>query len=395
MNFESLAIKEMDNFNRQYFDLNSVRFKRSAEKIAKAYRHENTSIPRLVYTMAYWTDGENPESIPDDYFDDPAVMTRLQTDRMRTHIETFDDDFIPFLFPWFGTGVVPSALGSNIVFHSKQDPAVGGPIINEITAIAHLKKPDPYKDGLMPRVLKTIDFMKENTNLPVSVTDPQGPLNIALSICGVENLFIWMYTNPEETHQLMDFCTDVLIDWINIQKKHAGQETDSGAWPHGITLPKGFGGVWIADDDCTQLSPELYREFVVPYNSRVFKAFGGGTIHFCGSARHQIDNFLATDGLTGVNNFCMGDFEQVFEMQEKFENKLALMVCDFSPLDVDKYFSGLFSKLKTKGTIIGSYFSPGYALHDGRYEIANPNMEEVSQRIYHQMEYGINNSSYK
>jgi hypothetical protein len=82
-------------------------------------------------------------------------------------------------------------------------------------------------------------------------------------------------------------------------------------------------------------------------------------------------------------------------MQEKFENKLALMVCDFSPLDVDKYFSGLFSKLKTKGTILASYFSPGYALHDGRYEIANRNLEEVSKRVYHRIEYGINNSSYK
>ncbi len=384
-----------DDFKQPYFDLNSVRFQRSAEKIAKVYRHENIVIPRLVYTMNYWMDGEEPELIPDDYFNNPAVMTRFQTDRMKKHIETFDDDFIPFLFPWFGTGVVPSALGSNIIFHSRQDPAVGCPVINDIAAISHLKKPDPYKDGLMPRVLNTIDFMKENTNLPVSITDPQGPLNIALSICGVENLFIWMCTDPDKTHQLMDFCTDVLIDWINIQKKHAGQETDSGAWPHGIKLPKGSGGVWIADDDCTQLSAELYKEFVVPYNSKVLKAFGGGTIHFCGSARHQIDNFLETEGLTGVNNFCMGDFEQIFEMQEKFENKLALMVCDFSPLDVEKYFNGLFSKLKTKGTILASYFSPGYALHNGRYEITNRNMAAMSQTVYDRIEYGINNSSYK
>lgn len=49
-------------------------------------------------------------------------------------------------------------------------------------------------------------------------------------------------------------------------------------------MTEGFGGVWLADDDCTQLSEEMYREFVVPYNSRILKAFVGGTIHFYGSA---------------------------------------------------------------------------------------------------------------
>lgn len=47
---------------------------------------------------------------------------------------------------------------------------------------------------------------------------------------------------------------------------------------------------------------------------------------------HQVNNFLATETLTGINNFCMGDFEQVFKMQEKFRGKQAMMVCDFAPL---------------------------------------------------------------
>jgi len=79
-------------------------------------------------------------------------------------------------------------------------------------------------------------------------------------------------------------------------------------------LPKGFRGVWLADDNCTQLSEEMYNEFIVPYNSKVLKAFGGGTIHFYRSARHQIDNFRETEGITRINNLCMGDFDQVFEM---------------------------------------------------------------------------------
>ena len=114
----------------------------------------------------------------------------------------------------------------------------------------------------------------------------------------------------------------------------------------------------------------------------VFKAFGGGTLHFCGSARHQIDNFLETEWLNGINNFCMGDFEQIYEMQEKFEDKLGLMVCDFAPLDVSNYYSELFKNLRTKGTILASYTSAEYALHHGRYEITRRNTDEVASVIY-------------
>lgn len=195
-------------------------------------------------------------------------------------MEKFEDDFIPFLFPWYGTGVVPSALGCEVVFNKNQDPATGSPVIHDVSAISTLRRPDFYKDGLMPKVLNTIDFMRENTSLPVSVTDPQGPFNIALSICWVENLFIWMCTHASEVHQLMEFCTDLLIDWIKIQKEHAGQELNSGAWPHGIYLPEGFGGVWLATFLIVLVSPCLLNIGPV-FNFTLFGALNIAGFLFC------------------------------------------------------------------------------------------------------------------
>ena len=111
----------------------------------------------------------------------------------------------------------------------------------------------------MPRVLKCIDYMNENSDLPVSFTDPQGPLNIALCLCGVENLFVWMYEEPEYVHEIMEFCTEAFIQWVKVQKKHAGQKYNNGAFPHGIILPEGFGGVWLSDDDCTVIPHSFTR----------------------------------------------------------------------------------------------------------------------------------------
>lgn len=359
------------------------RFAKSAEQIKRAYEHRNKgSLPFIVNHMNYWIDGEDPDFIPDDYFSNPGIMIDFQVKKISQHLELFVDDYIPFLMPWYGTGVVPSAIGCQIYYPSKGDPAIKGTVISKPSQIKDLKKPDPYKDGLMPRVLQTIDYMKKNTDLPVGVTDVQGPLNIALSICGVENLFLWMYIHPNEVHSIMEYSTEVLIDWIKVQKKHAGQENNSGAWPHGILLPEGFGGIWISDDDCTQIPADLYREFVVPYNSKVLKAFGGGTIHFCGSARHQLQNFLDTEWLTGINNFCMGDFIQVKEMQELFRNKIALMLCDFAPLDIEKYYRELFSFLKAESTILASFVMPGYSLHEGKYETSKRDPIEVSKIIF-------------
>jgi uroporphyrinogen-III decarboxylase len=362
-----------------------VKYKKEYDNINKAYHHVPDHLPVIINNVNYWLDGVSSNEIPEDYFTNPASMVAYQLKKIENHKKQFNDDYIPFLMPWFGTIVVPSAFGCKIEFPFKRDPALTASIIKDPSEIKSIKKPDPYKDGLMPVVLKTIDYMKAHSDLRISVTDPQGPLNIAICLCGVENLFLWMYTNPDEVHHLMDFCTEVLIDWIKVQKKHAGQDLESGAWPHGIVLPEGFGGVWIADDDCTVISPELYKEFVVPYNSKVFKAFGGGTLHFCGSAEHQLENFLNTEGLKGINNFCMGNFNQIYKMQELYEDKLTIMVCDFVPLDIKEYYSELLKNLKRKGTILATFISSECAMDKGKYAIVSRDADVLAKETYKQL----------
>jgi hypothetical protein len=217
----------------------------------------------------------------------------------------------------------------------------------------------------MPRVLACIDHFRAHSSLPVSFTDNQGPLNIALNLVGLERLVIWMVEEPGVVHELMDFCTSVLIDWVRLQKQRAGAPMDGGSFPHLIPLPDGVGGVWLSDDDSTVLSPRLYREFVVPYNGRVLAAFGGGTIHYCGDGGHQLENLRDTTGLVGVNIWCMGRFEQVFRAQELLAGRAAVMVCDYTPLEPEAYFGDLFMGLQPRGAIVATYPSASAALRYG------------------------------
>jgi hypothetical protein len=350
-------------------EANRERFARATSLVEQAYRHVDMERPPIVIQDAnYSLAGEDPDGMPDDYFAEGAfgAMLERQAQRIEAHLARFDDAYVPFLFPWYGTGVVPSAFGCDIIFPAKEEPAVAGPIVTRPEEVRRLTPPDPERDGLMPRVLRCIDHMRANSDLPVSFTDCQGPLNIALNLVGLERLSLWMYEEPTTVHELMDLCTTVLIDWVRIQKRHAGQPDDGGAFPHFVVLPPGRGGVWISDDDSTVMSPHLYREFVVPYNSRVFQAFGGGTLHYCSTATHQLENFLATDGLVGVNNWCMGEFEAVFAAQRAFAGRVVFTVDDFAPVDVEGYFAELIPGLARRGTIVTIFPSATTATVKGR-----------------------------
>jgi hypothetical protein len=355
----------------------------SYSRIEDVYRHcDGQVVPYQVADVNYWLSGEMPALIPDDYFTDCKSMLQYQVKKIQRHMETYDDDYIPFLFPWYGTGVIPSALGAKILFQPKMDPAVQGVVLTTPEQVRHLSLPDPHKDGLMPRVLETIRYFRAHSDLPISCTDPQGPFTTALTLAGPATLFVWLYEYPEAVHELMEFCTEAFIRWIKAQQQEIGAERGRWCFPHGIVLPEQFGKVWLCDDDCGAISPEQYREFVVPYNARVFREFGGGTLHFCGSAEHQIENFAATEGLVGLNNFCMGNFRQVYKMQEAFAGRTALKVCDFSPLYIEPYYEELFATLQRRGTIVASFVSPELALNKGKYENVSRTGEEIGREAY-------------
>jgi len=136
------------------------RFERRLEKVkaktAAVFAFDNLDAPPFIVNSAlYWVAGLEPETFPDEYFDDPAVMTNFQEQTYYEQIREIEDDFVPYLMPWFGTVVAASAFGCQIEFLPKQDPAVN-PRRYPVESVADVRKlriPDPEKDGLMPCVL--------------------------------------------------------------------------------------------------------------------------------------------------------------------------------------------------------------------------------------------------
>ena len=125
----------------------------------------------------------------------------------------------------------------------------------------------------------------------------QSPLDIAHQVRG-EDIFYDMYDDPPFVHDLLEACTRAYIAVARAFKKVLDMPDDCSY--SGSIYREGC-GVHAADDTATVLGPDLFAEFALPYDCRAFAAFGGGSIHFCGSADHIIDGYLQAPEVRAIN----------------------------------------------------------------------------------------------
>ncbi len=368
----------------------------SRSKLKEAFEFKNKKAPVIINDCYYWTFGDLQADIPEGYYgDDPSVSMKYQLEKIQRHYGYYTDDcYQAFLHPWFGTGVLASGFGTEIIFNYKADPAVGLSKIKHIDELKKLKLPDPEKDGIMPMVLRSLDYYKQQCDLPVGITDCQGPLTTALSNIGYENFCYWIYDHPRQMHELMELVTEGLIQWVKFQKERAGAEMEGCNYPLGVKVPDGFGGVWLSDDDSVIISTDIFKEFVVPFNSKVLKAFGGGCIHYCGNATQHIENYCNTEGLTSINNLHLDNIEAAVKMKNALSKKgIVYMACDFVPSDkrLESYYSELFDAMDDQtGLIVVSYVAPAVELDHGKYEQSERNQFELGKKVKDVIDSAIN-----
>jgi len=362
-----LTSTERDDLRRRF----EARRKAADARMSDVFAFRPLERPFAAVTGAvYFFFGRAPQEIPADYYTDPAVMVASQERAQYEHLLAVDDDYVPYLMPWFGTVVAASAFGCRVSFPPGQDPAVDPTYypIQSPEDIRRMRRPDPERDGIMPKILEVQRYMKANGTLPVGITDFQGPLTTANQLMGYDKLIYLMYDDPAAMHQLMDTITTGLIDWVTAQKAVIGEDLHYCIGDQQMYLGSNA-GVWFSDDDAVLVDADLYGEFVVPYNSRILTAFGGGVVHFCGNGTHHAQNFLATDGLVGLNTFTLHDLDATARLQSLMQDKVVLIVGDHTPLDYRAYFDALRTHLDPRGVAILSLYSPILGLlPDGRYE---------------------------
>ncbi len=137
-------------------------------------------------------------------------------------------------------------------------------------------------------------IFEESGRRPELLRHIRGPVTLATSLYGVENLIFLYYDAPGLFERFGRVIGDTVLKMAGILDKEAGY--DEGESPHGFSF---------ADDDCNLMTPEMYEVFGYPVLKRVFEHYspdpGDMRFQHSDSAMHHLLPQLATLELTGCN----------------------------------------------------------------------------------------------
>lgn len=207
----------------------------------------------------------------------------------------------------YGTGIIPSAFGAELfVMDETLDtlpttrPLESAEVLREC-----LQRGVPAPEaGLGEAVFRTAekfrDLLRTYPKIDAFVTlyhpDFQGPMDITELLYG-SGLFIDLLDTPEFVKDLLQLATDTYIGFMERWESIVPPRED-GYGVHWYMLHRGR--IMLRNDSAMNLSPEMFEEFIKPYDSQLLKRFGGA-VHFCGRGDHYLPALSEIEGLHAIN----------------------------------------------------------------------------------------------
>ncbi|MFN8008261.1 MAG: uroporphyrinogen decarboxylase family protein [Terriglobia bacterium] len=176
------------------------------------------------------------------------------------------------------------AMGCGIWYQKDLPPHVDERVIHSLADVDKLQVPDPESTFPLNEMLKATRILVRETKGEVFVMGraDQGPIALALALCGPEQFLTWIM-EPESRPRvlrLLDLCSKVNIAFGEAQKR---------AGAHGSSL----GSVGLS-----LISPRLFDEFERPRVKAfcdAMRTIGARSfIHSCGNETRLIENLIAT-----------------------------------------------------------------------------------------------------
>ncbi len=193
----------------------------------------------------------------------------------------------------YGTPILPAPFGAELFIMPDETDTLPAchPLPGGAEAIRRLlDQPSPSLDH--PYLAKVFEmgrrfadiakrYPKIGRHVHIYHPDVQGPMDVMEMLWG-SDIFIGLYDEPDLAHamlnRLCEFYIQVMRHWESIIPP-----MQSFA-PHWGMLHAGR--IMLRDDSAMNLSPDMFKEFVLPYDSRLLSEFGGGAMHACGKLDH-------------------------------------------------------------------------------------------------------------
>ena len=260
-----------------------------------------------------------------EYYTNPRCYFENNLKMMIYRFEEFQD-FTPVeksMGIWLGATFESSLFGSRSIFMKDEDPWIDRePVIKRYQDIDNLKFPDFYQSGLMPLAHRMYNWMSELAGDEYTIVFPEwrmGPFGVACALRGMENLLADLLLKPEFVHRLMRLITDARKKWVKERAEFLGQKVGQGD---------------LDDDEVNSpcLSPEQYREFVLPYEKELCEFHGGiGYWHSCGDTTKLLNSIRI---IPRIDLFHIGPWTDLKKSKEVFGENSALEKCLMPTADI-------------------------------------------------------------
>ncbi len=200
-------------------------------------------------------------------------------------LRVLPDDYIPWARITCGYMTISTMFGLDVHWSDdpNQPPGPKGHLIDDIEQVYQLKQPG-MDAGLMPENIRRLRMHSSKLPSDVYLTgvDIGGPLDTCKDLLDTNLLYTAFYDHPHALHHLLNLATELQLEiYSNIIKAAGGTERMTGLDFDPVWAPEKYKG-FISDDICTNIGPELFKEFGIPYNNRLFKPWGSGLMHNCG-----------------------------------------------------------------------------------------------------------------
>jgi hypothetical protein len=312
---EEVDFKQLDSLLKlieEYIDLEHCR--EMDERYRAALSYAVVDRPPLVVQPGFGKNWKLPspwdrfEQYPyRRSFDNPAAMMQnMLLSRVVPGLILKDDNPLAIRND-HGTIQIAGLLGGAWHFYEDNYPWVAS--LESKDAIRQLVEFDheiDWNDGVIPQSTKTLEFYRDQLvkypncrkAIQISLPDLQGPLDTADMLWGAE-IFVEILTNPQLVSALLAKIVGVMREVANYYRKYATDRLEPFAnTQHSYNIP---GRILIRNDSSIMVSPDTYREIVLPHDDELLKSVGGGSIHFCGKGEHLVESMLDIPYLRGLD----------------------------------------------------------------------------------------------
>lgn len=216
----------------------------------------------------------------------------------------------------YGACSIASIYGVSIRYGNDQWPTSEHFNMAE-TEMNRLVPPDLNENTFYQSIMSQVESISESEGKVVGFINWQGVLNNAQRLRGQE-LFMDMLVNPEGVKNLLGCLTTTMIDAAHIIQK---KQSESGV---------NYSFFTVSNCLVNMLSPDLYREFILPFDKKIAEAFKAFGIHNCAwNADPYLEDYASVPKVGYIDMGIESDLEKARSLFQKTRRSLM-----YTPMDI-------------------------------------------------------------